>query len=83
MRRLIEIFFKIQVQAYAESNTHFTKGGPWEFNLRDMIRWCEIYTTLNTDATSLKESAAVQATRLVYFDRLQSEQDCIEVSVLK
>lgn len=62
------------------------KGGPYEINLRDLLRWCELLTNLNTGyiiergETFSKNFDAFmlvlfERMKLVYMQRMQSPED--------
>lgn len=51
------------------------KGGPWEFNLRDMFRWCEL---MQADQSPGFYNPG-QHVSLVYADRMRTETDKAQV----
>ncbi|XP_011610045.2 midasin isoform X2 [Takifugu rubripes] len=51
------------------------KGGPWEFNLRDMFRWCEL---MQADQSPGFYNPG-QHVALVYADRMRTETDKLQV----
>lgn len=51
------------------------KGGPWEFNLRDMFRWCEL---MKADQSPGFYNPG-QHVALVYADRMRTETDKAQV----
>lgn len=51
------------------------KGGPWEFNLRDMFRWCEL---MQADQSPGFYNPG-QHVALVYADRMRTEADQLQV----
>ena len=45
---MVEFVHKIQIEA-SNGNTSFGRvGSPWEFNLRDLFRWCGLLSSLCT-----------------------------------
>lgn len=54
------------------------KGGPWEFNLRDMFRWCEL---MQADQSPGFYNPG-QHVALVYADRMRTETDKLQVRSL-
>ncbi|XP_062857908.1 midasin [Trichomycterus rosablanca] len=51
------------------------KGGPWEFNLRDLFRWCQL---MQTDQSPAFYNPG-QHVGLVYADRMRTEVDKAQV----
>lgn len=47
------------------------KGAPWEFNLRDLTRWCELVTYQHAGETFKPENSV----GLIYVDRMRSLED--------
>lgn len=47
------------------------KGSPWEFNLRDLIRWCEVILHQNKETEFHPESSVT----LIYGDRMRTKSD--------
>lgn len=54
------------------------KGGPWEFNLRDMFRWCELMQADQSPGFYNPGQHVV----LVYADRMRTETDKMQVRSL-
>ena len=48
------------------------RGAPWEFNLRDLTRWC---TLVQEDIGADKLQAACKHVYLIYSERLRSAGD--------
>lgn len=53
-------------------------GGPWEFNLRDLFRWCQL---MQTDQSPGFFNPG-QHVGLVYADRMRTEADKAQVAML-
>lgn len=53
------------------------KGGPWEFNLRDLFRWCQL---MQADQSPAFYNPG-QHVGLVYADRMRTEADKAQVAV--
>lgn len=51
--------------------TFGTTGAPWEFNLRDLLRWCELVDGEEVEA----EAAAVHYARMLFVDRFRTPAD--------
>ena len=49
------------------------RGGPWEFNLRDLTRWCELLSA--SAGAKEEESVAGHHVQLLYADRMRSAAD--------
>lgn len=48
------------------------KGGPWEFNLRDLTRWCEMLTFQYDEINAYKPENSIG---LIYVDRMRCLDD--------
>ncbi|XP_061423759.1 LOW QUALITY PROTEIN: midasin [Lethenteron reissneri] len=59
------------VQAVTAERRWGQRGGPWEFNLRDVFRWCQL---LEADQDPGRYSPGRHVT-LVYADRMRSAED--------
>lgn len=53
-----------------------SQGGPWEFNLRDILRWFQL---LNSDAPFLSASQPSDFLNLIFRQRFRSIKDRVEV----
>ena len=53
------------------------RAGPWEFNLRDIFRWCQAVHSamLEQGGEAIKRSAPGRFVALIYADRMRSPQD--------
>lgn len=70
------IKFNMKVMQAILDHTLGTKGSPWEYNLRDMTRWCEIMlyrqnNTLDDDKIYSPQSVV----HLIYCDRMRTLED--------
>lgn len=54
------------------------RGGPWEFNLRDLFRWCQL---MQTDQSPGFFNPG-QHVGLVYADRMRTEADKTQVTTV-
>ncbi|KAL4649045.1 midasin isoform X1 [Arapaima gigas] len=63
------------VQEVANERRWGQKGGPWEFNLRDMFRWCQL---MQADQSPGFYNPG-QHVGLVYADRMRTEADKAQV----
>jgi len=59
-------------------------GAPWEFNLRDVLRWCELTMTAAGFSMSAQSiNAAVLATfPVVYLHRMRTDEDRAQMKAL-
>lgn len=55
------------------------KGSPWEFNLRDVFRWCELLLSENMKSGKYDPSRFVDC---VYRQRMRTEEDRLYISKL-
>ena len=68
---MVDINCGIQ-QDVVEMNMYGQQGSPWEFNLRDVFRWCQLLTAKGSDVTS---SSAAKYADILYTQRLRTAQD--------
>nr|XP_031828776.1 midasin [Nomia melanderi]XP_031828783.1 midasin [Nomia melanderi] len=52
-------------------------GSPWEMNIRDLVRWCQITLEARTPTAVVLDPA--RGARLLYIDRMRTEQDRAKV----
>lgn len=54
-------------------------GGPWEFNLRDLLRWCDLAEAAvpahDSSAGLAIEAAVEHFSQMLFFERLRTPQD--------
>ncbi|KAL0049173.1 hypothetical protein WJX82_008148 [Trebouxia sp. C0006] len=54
-------------------------GGPWEFNLRDLLRWCDLAEAAvpahESSAALAIEAAVEHFSQMLFFERLRTPQD--------
>lgn len=62
--------FNEEVVAQVAAGQLGMRGGPWEFNLRDIFRWCQAVRQQNNDRTNPGEFVG-----LVYADRMRAAAD--------
>lgn len=74
----IYLFFPQLVQEVCVERRWGQKGSPWEFNLRDLFRWCELM--LNDQSSGFFNPG--QHVALVYADRMRTEADKSKVHIL-
>lgn len=65
------IEFNTKIVAELEGHTFGHKGAPWEFNLRDVTRWCEAVLANGTKGIYKPESFV----GLIYSDRMRTLND--------
>lgn len=76
-KTLIFLFPKL-VQEVMVDRKWGQRGGPWEFNLRDLFRWCQL---MQTDQSPGFFNPG-QHVGLVYADRMRTEADKAQVAML-
>lgn len=66
-----------------EKHSFGYRGSPWEFNLRDLVRWCEstIYN-YNVNYGKNDEYKPENVVELIYTDRMRTEDDKIKMNEL-
>lgn len=69
------IFFQIEKEVMAEKKWG-QKGGPWEFNLRDLFRWCQLMLVDQSPGCYDPGQHVV----LVYGERMRTREDKEKVS---
>ncbi|XP_042896414.1 midasin [Parasteatoda tepidariorum] len=63
--------FNLEMNQEVSVNKKFgQRGSPWEFNLRDLLRWCEVM-----DQHQVEEYNVGEYVKLIYADRMRSEDD--------
>lgn len=75
--------FNSRVVREIENHTLGNKGAPWEYNLRDMTRWCE--AIIHHYATYIGEDKRYKPENLVnliYSDRLRTKSDRERIRVI-
>ncbi|KAG7670517.1 hypothetical protein KSW81_003079 [Nannochloris sp. 'desiccata'] len=50
-------------------------GGPWEFNLRDLLRWCELITSSTAAATMQHADIALHYAQMLFVSRMRTPED--------
>nr|XP_022918861.1 midasin [Onthophagus taurus] len=71
---LIETMVRFNIELAKVLNRHLFGhlGGPWEYNLRDLTRWCEI---INNDFKETGKFEPEKFINLIYANRLRKEED--------
>ncbi|RXG61650.1 Midasin [Armadillidium vulgare] len=64
------------VEEILEKRKWGTKGGPWELNLRDLIRWCDVMVENQDVAISLNPGEYVE---FIYADKMRTKSDREEI----
>ena len=49
LQRMVSVLSKLHKAANIDHSMG-SLGGPWEFNLRDLLRWCQLMTTHSNPA---------------------------------
>jgi midasin len=57
------------------AHTYGRSGSPWEFNLRDVFRWCELYERLGVKIARLEDIACEPFIDILYFQRFRTADD--------
>ncbi|RKF56890.1 Huge dynein-related AAA-type ATPase [Erysiphe neolycopersici] len=74
------IFFVTKLEKEIVNNRTFgSQGGPWEFNLRDMLRWLQLLTS---DEPLLKAAKPSDFIHTIFRQRFRSTKDCAEIDNL-
>ena len=68
IERMVEFNVRVQREAM-QARTIGAAGRPWEFNLRDILRWCEL---IDSDPRDASQSFFVD---MLYLQRLRSHED--------
>ena len=76
---LVQFVVKLHQNVCIE-HTFGTSGGPWEFNLRDLLRWCELIEETTHpkdvgDRTDFEMEAARHFAYMLFVDRFRSHRD--------
>ncbi|KAB7497678.1 Midasin, partial [Armadillidium nasatum] len=69
-------FNEVLVEEILEKRKWGTKGGPWELNLRDLIRWCDVMVENQDVAISLNPGEYVE---FIYADKMRTKSDREEI----
>ena len=71
INKMVE-FNQLLVEQVLEQGQWGIRGGPWEFNLRDIFRWCQATTELSSPGEPVNPGRYVG---LIYADRMRSALD--------
>lgn len=75
------VAFNSRVVREIESHSLGNKGAPWEYNLRDMTRWCEaLIHHYNQDRSENKTYKPESLVTLIYSDRLRTRDDRAKIA---
>ena len=66
------IYFNEGVQSDIDSRMYGQHGSPWEFNLRDIFRWCQL---LQSDDSQISSDCAAKYADMLYTQRLRTDHD--------
>lgn len=66
--------FNSRIETELEKHSFGNKGGPWECNLRDLTRWCEVMT-YHRNLNKLNGYMPENVVRLIYGDRMRTVID--------
>lgn len=66
------IHFNDEVQTDIESRLYGQHGSPWEFNLRDVFRWCQL---ILNDGRNISSDLATTYADMLYTQRLRTDHD--------
>ena len=67
------IYFNEGVQSDIDSRLYGQTGSPWEFNLRDIFRWCQLLQTDN--GGEISSDCAGKYADMLYTQRLRTDHD--------
>jgi midasin len=79
LRQMIEFNTSIHRQSM-ESRAFGLEGAPWEFNLRDVLRWLSLLRS--STALDLRPGEAVEYAGLLYLQRFRTAHDRLHVARL-
>lgn len=70
--------FNKQIVYETDNHKFGHKGSPWEFNLRDLTRWCQVihHSMKNIDSDVFKPESTIN---LIYGDRMRTSADKLRV----
>ncbi|CAH0557511.1 unnamed protein product [Brassicogethes aeneus] len=72
--------FNSKVTDELESHTFGHKGSPWEYNLRDLTRWCEaVLYVYKINPKPDKQFEPERAVQLIYGDRMRTNFDKLKI----
>ena len=66
------IHFNEEVQTDIESRLYGQQGSPWEFNLRDVFRWCQL---IQNNGRNISSDLALKYADMLYTQRLRTDHD--------
>ena len=67
------IYFNEGVQSDIDSRLYGQNGSPWEFNLRDIFRWCQLLQT--NKGGDISSDCAGKYADMLYTQRLRTDHD--------
>lgn len=80
IKKMVEFNQKVAFDAQRPDGTFARRGGPWELNLRDIFRWCDLIVERYHDCESDIECGSFVES--IYSNRFRSEQDKHRVAEL-
>lgn len=66
------ISFNTSIQSDIENGKYGQSGSPWEFNLRDIFRWCELVCK---DGDAIEGVARGEYVNMIYTQRMRNPKD--------
>ncbi|XP_053201397.1 LOW QUALITY PROTEIN: midasin-like [Panonychus citri] len=63
------------------SNSFGRKGSPWEFNLRDIFRWCQLVLSSN-ECENISTDLIANSMKIIYSHRFRTREDIVVVEKL-
>jgi midasin len=74
LQQMVEFLHVLHTDA-RETRIFGAVGGPWEFNLRDLLRWCELITS-STAATTMDHAyIALHYAQMLFVNRMRTLED--------
>lgn len=77
------ITFNLRVTKELDDHNFGSRGAPWEYNLRDISRWCEaVVYHFESNHTDDKKYSPESLVDLIYCDRLRTAEDRVKLRMM-
>jgi midasin len=74
LQHMVEFLHVLHTDA-RETRVFGAVGGPWEFNLRDLLRWCELITSSTAATTMEHTDIALHYAQMLFVNRMRTPED--------